>query len=644
LERDLFARKRAAVVALHIRAPLIVAAIAAAAPVRAEEPTLQGGEVVVRAERPPERAPTATTTTVEAGEFKGELKPVAELLATAPGVAVRDFGGLGQMTTASVRGASADQVLVLLDGVPLNAVVGGGADLSALPEAFVERVEVVRGAEGAAYGSGALGGALEVHTQRPRGAPFAVGEAAFGSWLTWSASAAAGVEAGRFKWLAGAAGRGTRGDYPYLLDLTPDLPRNDPLAELQRNNNDALFGALLLRGGWEAEDADRDAAIVLHATLGERGLAGAVRAPTPEGRERDARVLAGGRARWGDALPLGELTVSTHARLDGLSLRDAGLGAADVDQRALDGALGAGWSALIAGAHKIRAGLQVAGETVQGSAFGGAPARLSAALSASDIWNALPGFYLHAALRGDLVGADAALLPRAGALWKPLPWLELRANAGAGFRAPSFGELYMESGPVAPNPDLHPERAWGADAGVAARAQGLYAAATAFALRYEELIVYELFPPFRFKPFNAGASRVLGAEVEAAWSPIPDTTIGAAYTFLDARPESDGGKLLPYRAPHRAYLRAAHKGPLWEAFAEAHYTAAFPRNRANTKRVADRVALNAGAGLRVWGPFRVSLEVKNLLDDRTMEDVYGYPLPARSFFVHVRAEPPPEDP
>jgi iron complex outermembrane receptor protein len=271
-------------------------------------------------------------------------------------------------------------------------------------------------------------------------------------------------------------------------------------------------------------------------------------------------------------------------------------------------------------------------------------------VSVSELWHAAEPLYLDAALRADIflaapgttVGTIGAVTPRLGALWKPLDWLELRANAGTGFRAPSFGELYMETGPVAPNPELRPERALGADVGVAVRAPGLYAAAGAFLTAYDDLIVYELYPPFRFKPFNAGAARVLGAELEAAWSPLAHTTLSAAYTFLDAVPigagAADEALKLPYRAPHRLYLRAARKGPDWEAWAEAHYTAAFPRNRANTKWVADRLALNAGAGLHVYGPLWVSLDVKNLLDDRSMEDVYGYPLPSRGIFLHVRVD------
>ncbi|HET8724559.1 MAG TPA: TonB-dependent receptor plug domain-containing protein, partial [Anaeromyxobacteraceae bacterium] len=64
--------------------------------------------------------PTASATVVEAGRYAGELKGVAELAATAPGVAIRSYGGLGQLSTISIRGSTAAGVRVLLDGIPLD--------------------------------------------------------------------------------------------------------------------------------------------------------------------------------------------------------------------------------------------------------------------------------------------------------------------------------------------------------------------------------------------------------------------------------------------------------------------------------------------------------------------------------------------
>src|SRR5207302_5123972 len=82
---------------------------------------------------------------------------------------------------------------------------------------------------------------------------------------------------------------------------------------------------------------------------------------------------------------------------------------------------------------------------------------------------------LHPALRLDAVGAQTGASPALAALWKPLSStpLELRAGWGLSFRPPSFSELYLDRGGIAPNPDLQPEHAWSIDAGAAWRGPSL---------------------------------------------------------------------------------------------------------------------------------------------------------------------------
>ncbi|MFL5363910.1 MAG: hypothetical protein ACJ781_00385, partial [Myxococcales bacterium] len=68
--------------------------------VQPPQPPLALPEVDIVAERPHGslRAPASDTTVVEASKFAGEVRSVAELLATSPGVSVHSFGGPGQAT------------------------------------------------------------------------------------------------------------------------------------------------------------------------------------------------------------------------------------------------------------------------------------------------------------------------------------------------------------------------------------------------------------------------------------------------------------------------------------------------------------------------------------------------------------------
>ena len=71
------------------------------------------------------------------------------------------------MTLRGVSGSGASRTLVLADGVPLNDPFGSWVYWNRIPQAAVDRVEVVRGATGDLYGADALGGVVQVLTLPP---------------------------------------------------------------------------------------------------------------------------------------------------------------------------------------------------------------------------------------------------------------------------------------------------------------------------------------------------------------------------------------------------------------------------------------------------------------------------------------------
>ena len=111
-----------------------------------------------------DRAPSASVTIVRPSEQAGSGKTLADLIRQTPGATVRDYGGLGQLCTVSFRGTTTDQVLVLLDGVPLTGASATAVNLASVPTLFVERLELFRGSLGASFGPGALGGVVNIVT------------------------------------------------------------------------------------------------------------------------------------------------------------------------------------------------------------------------------------------------------------------------------------------------------------------------------------------------------------------------------------------------------------------------------------------------------------------------------------------------
>jgi len=93
---------------------------------------------------------------------------VSDLLRDVPGVAVSRQGPAGTVTEVRIRGAEANQVMVLIDGIKANdpafTDTFSFTDLTAFD---VERVEVVRGPQSALWGSDAMAGVINVITRRP---------------------------------------------------------------------------------------------------------------------------------------------------------------------------------------------------------------------------------------------------------------------------------------------------------------------------------------------------------------------------------------------------------------------------------------------------------------------------------------------
>ncbi|MGB5485087.1 TonB-dependent receptor plug domain-containing protein, partial [Parasphingorhabdus sp.] len=98
---------------------------------------------------------------------------IAEILQELPGVSVTRSGGLGSQTSVRIRGAESDQTLVLINGIRVNdpSTPDGGFDFGNLTAGNIERVEVLRGANGVTWGSQAVGGVVNVITKRPTDDP-----------------------------------------------------------------------------------------------------------------------------------------------------------------------------------------------------------------------------------------------------------------------------------------------------------------------------------------------------------------------------------------------------------------------------------------------------------------------------------------
>jgi len=96
------------------------------------------------------------------------VESIDDLLRLIPGIDIRTRGDKGVQSDISIRGGNFDQVLILLNGIPIQNPQTGHHALD-LPVDFsmLERIEILEGASGQAFGINAYSGAINLITKNP---------------------------------------------------------------------------------------------------------------------------------------------------------------------------------------------------------------------------------------------------------------------------------------------------------------------------------------------------------------------------------------------------------------------------------------------------------------------------------------------
>lgn len=197
-----------------------------------DAPEFELAGITVEAKRPDweSKLSPGTVTVIRPEEYKGEQKDLPDLLKMVPGVHVREVNGKGQYTVVTVRGSTAAQVGVFVDGVMTNLGGDAAVDISTIPVKNVERIEVYRGYIPARFGGTFIGGVINVVTKKPTEANISaeLGKASFGG-KSASLEVVSPLASGSL--LVGLNYEAAKGDFPYH-NYSYDDPKNQK--EVQR--------------------------------------------------------------------------------------------------------------------------------------------------------------------------------------------------------------------------------------------------------------------------------------------------------------------------------------------------------------------------------------------------------------------------
>ncbi len=113
---------------------------------------------------------------------------ITDVLAREAGITIRSTFGNDKQAVVDLRGmgdTAASNVVVMVDGLVLNSPDQSGPSLSSIPLEQISRIEIVRGAGSVVYGSGAVGGVINIITKKAGDAPAAEVYSSYGSHKTY---------------------------------------------------------------------------------------------------------------------------------------------------------------------------------------------------------------------------------------------------------------------------------------------------------------------------------------------------------------------------------------------------------------------------------------------------------------------------
>lgn len=671
-------RAHFSVLMLACVAPFARAAEGASPDATAKDPEPRELEVVVRGrprqEAREDRASAASVITSNRTPRGGESLP--QLLAEQPGVAVTSLGGMGSLSLVSLRGSTWEQVRVFVDGVPLNAAVGGGVDLSTVPMGDIDRIEIYRGSSPIAFGASAIGGIVSIATRAPSHNAV-TGNLGAGSFGMKTGGVSSSYASNLLKVYAGAHWLQSTGNFSYPSDNgTAFDPSDDKLVPRQNNELDQLDGTLRLT--LPLNNA-REVALLTSLFTREQGLPGYGLYPT-----RDASL---GTLRMMSSLNYQSSTdLGIRSRVHGVGyfvfaqtrfrdpLSEVSFGAANTRDRTRTA--GTTWTARKAWAW-LDVGMVVdiryeafrPADTEQDPPLGppasratlatgveatASIARLRLAVTPSIRVEGARNVVAGRTLFQDFVPASAPSyqtqpIARVSLVQRPAGWLTLKSNAGRYTRFANFNELYGNSGFVLGNPNLLPEKGWNADVGAVFAAtfgrSRLSSEAFAFANLVDQLIQYEQGAYGTQRANNIGKARILGVEASVRAEIGKYVRFQCQATGTDARDTTNVAaavdRQLPLRPKLRGYVRPELRAlPMfgnwtWGVYGDMDATSGNYLDPANLVRMPSRILLGAGINAATpKGRLRFVVSALNLADSR-INDFAGYPLPGRTVFASL---------
>lgn len=634
----------------------------------------------VQASRLPSRLaadPTAAGVVIERSRLVEPGAELHEALAETPGVRSLSSGGPGRFATLSIRGSTAQQVVITLEDVPLADSLTGLVDLGSLPVEHLSAVEIYRGLSPLSVPTGAIGGAVRLRlpeADRDR-LTARVGAGSFG---TAHGSVEGAWRPARVLGVAASLGAlASQGDFPYPSDNGTAFDASDD-AVRRRGNNDLtrLYGMLRL----QANPLRRLRVGLTHLAWRDAGGVPGHGLQNDTSARRDDRryltIAAFEQPSWPNhGWRQSQQFWWLHAR-DQLQDPWAEFGPDRNDADDRSDAWGGRWMVEGTPTAWLDLGLMLGGGLEryhpsdaldsQTSDAVSTRTRLSAGMQPRIVLPWGRGVDLVSTARLERLDSQVhdytfrgiALAPpstgpqllddlRFGVRIGLADGLDALANVGRAERGPSFVELFGDGAVILPNGALKSETGRFADLGLRWRRIGGFGWISAdlhgWVREVDGLIQFVRSSPETVRAENLDGARMGGFEAGAVAELLDHLAVRGSYAYTTTKTRSAAifrnGRELPFQPSSTWFLRLGpyhrfavawlQRAGVW---AEGDWQAGSFLDPANRIVLPARFVVNAGLDLG-WlanEALRLQLIGRNLADT-TVVDLLGWPRPGRSF-------------
>ncbi|MEN9252957.1 MAG: TonB-dependent receptor, partial [Thermostichales cyanobacterium BF3_bins_165] len=569
-------------------------------------------------------------------------RTVQEALRYLPGILSDGTAGtqLGALSGQLMRGSASAQVLVLLDGRPLNDLAVGGFDLSTLTTDTVERIEVSPGGGSTLYGSDAIGGVINIVTLGPDANQTLVA-AGLGSYGFNEQGLLSRGRQGELGWVVSYQRYRATQDFPFRSTANPGI----------RSNADVTYDNLALRLVIEQEQQRFD--FTTRFTNKDLGVPGSTAFPSLTDRQFTHNLHSD--LTWTLSFaPTSQLTWRIYA--DSLNLRFASSSTFQTHSQTYGSQLQYFWQ--IDPTLALTTGLDyrttaASNRTLVAGLVTAIPydnAVSQTALFARADWRPSPEVLVNLGIRQDFnsLANGSATSPALGIRWQLGESTALRANYSRSFRVPLLSDLFFDADfggfVVQGNPNLKPERGESFELGLdQTLGTDALLRLTWSTGRIQDAINFVFFDDFSGGTYeNIDEIENTSWELALAWQLAPGWLFQANATLNDPRIRAASnpatiGNQRPFTGADSYNLTLTYRDPQgWYGGIYLRQVGAFFTNNTNTSQLPGYTTLALRAGIPLAAGVVLDVGVENLLDQQ-YEVFPGFPGVGTTVRAGVRA-------